>query len=110
MLFLTVFINAETMKALAAKLEIVNEQLARITERRRKNRRAAYIAVLLIGIVMLASQIHSNFMVNEAVGIIGGADGPTSIIVSSSGVNVIYQIFSAVVIVFSLIGIYRTKR
>ena len=100
----------EQLKALAAKLELVNEQLARITERRRKNRRTVYVGILFIGIVMLAMQIHSGFMVRDAIGIIGGADGPTSILVSSSGVNEVFLLFTAAVLAVSIIGIYRTKR
>ena len=46
---------------------------------------------------------------NEAIGIIGGADGPTSIMVATMEPTLI-SIPAVVVLVVAAIGIYRTKK
>lgn len=44
------------------------------------------------------------------IGIIGGADGPTSIIVSTSDDFWIYAVITAVVIIAIIVSILRIKR
>lgn len=74
------------MKAIAAKLERLNEQYAQNCEHRRKIRRIVYftIAILSVGILLsegiaYAYGIYANATLKDpSLGIIGGKDGPTT--------------------------------
>ena len=80
------------LQILAAKLEILNEQFARQAARRRKMWRVVFTAlgcVALIIFLMSAFDVVSWFTrqimqqgISDGAAIIGGADGPTSILVS----------------------------
>ena len=80
------------LQILAAKLEILNEQFARQSARRRKTWRIVFIvlgAVALLTFLVSAFGVASWFThqvvqsgIEEGVAVIGGADGPTSILVS----------------------------
>ena len=109
------------LKAIAAKLEVLNEQFAKRSETRRKVWRAIFIAVgalalfsliqMVIKVVWLQIVINSVGNIGDAsTSIIGGADGPTSILVAT--VTAWYGVIAvaAIVVVVAIIGICKTKR
>lgn len=107
----------EPVQAIAAKLELLNEQLAKRSERNRKIWRMVFVGVgvfALIGIVKeILGAVHlyqTNEMLNSTEAIIGGADVATSILVS----NITFQEFSFAVTIIAaiaaVIGIYHTRR
>jgi len=109
--------EAVDVKAMAAKLELLNRQLAKQNETRRKLWRGICIVVLVFagtvllgeGIEFLCSQrlIHS---MDESTAIIGGADGPTVLMVASV-VNPLEEwFFAAIAAIAAGIGIYKTRR
>lgn len=113
--------ESSDLKTIAAKLEVLNEQFAKRNETRRKVWRAIFIAVgvlalfvliqMLIKVVWLQTVINSVGNIGDAsISIIGGADGPTSILVATvtAGYGVIAV--AAIVVVVAIIGICKTKR
>ena len=109
------------LKEIAAKLEILNEQFAKRNEHRRKLWRAVFI---LLGVFVIFSigydvivQIAIRQLMNisnadaTSVAIIGGADGPTSILVSSRlGFGTVKFIVMLLLGIVSFVGIYKTRR
>ena len=106
----------DRIKELSEKLELLNEQFARRTERTRKLWRCLSIAGLILSLLIVlfiwivGNQIGQSFLVPNSIGVIGGADGPTSIYLSSTGPNPLLIIFFLCVAVLSLIGLWQTKR
>ena len=107
----------ESVKALAAKLEVLNEQFAKRSERKRKIWRVVFsvIGILaLIGLVQeLLSFIHLhqfNNMLESSESIIGGADKATSIFVSNSSIQGFTAILTVIVGVVAVVGLYHTRR
>ena len=80
------------MKSILEKLTLINEQLARSAQAKRKALRAVCIGVIVIifiyfGINLILSPLFSTANVTveqDSIGIIGGADGPTAVFVSGS--------------------------
>jgi putative transcriptional regulator len=115
-------INESNEKAeiqrISAKLELLNEQFARQNEAKRKHQRIAFLIMgiaalgyLLADLVIWLSKYNllHTMEENEAIGIIGGADGPTAIMVATMEPTLI-SIPAVVVLVVAAIGIYRTKK
>ena len=109
------------LKAIAAKLEVLNEQFAKRSETRRKVWRAIFIAVgalalfsliqMVIKVVWLQIVINSVGKIGDAsTSIIGGADGPTSILVATVTARYGVIAVAAIVVVVAIIGICKTKR
>jgi len=109
------------LKAIAAKLEVLNEQFAKRSETRRKVWRAIFIAVgalalfsliqMVIKVVWLQIVINSVGNIGDAsTSIIGGADGPTSILVATVTARYGVIAVAAIVVVVAIIGICKTKR
>lgn len=103
--------TTDSVHAIAAKLELLNEQLARRCEQTRRNWR---IVFAVIGVLSLTALIQEGLQLfylhqeQDALNIIGGADGPTSILVTTSpGLSALLPILAGIV---SLIGLYRTRR
>lgn len=66
-----------------------------------------FFTLLLTTILFIYSKIHSKSIENTAVGIIGGADGPTQIYISSDNdkflvVGVIIVIVSVLITIFKV--------
>ena len=107
----------EELKEIAAKLEILNEQFAKRSERQRKIWRAIF---MILGVVLLLAFsyelvgfLYFQFVmdtINADPSIIGGYDGPTSIYVSNISFKTGKLILMLIAIVLSVIGIYRTRR
>lgn len=107
----------ESVKALAAKLEVLNEQFAKRSERKRKIWRVVFsvIGILaLIGLVQeLLSFIHLhqfNNMLESSESIIGGADKATSIFVSNISIQGFTAILTVIAGVVAVVGLYHTRR
>ena len=109
--------EAPDLKTIAAKLEILNEQFAKQNEKRRKLWRTAFI---VIGVVAALSLVQSMIPyifslisaneINDAITIIGGADGPTAITVAKASYKNGVQIAAILGIILSIIGIIQTKQ
>ena len=109
--------EAENVKELSAKLEKINEQLAAQSEKRRKIWRVGYIAVGLLSLPNIFGTVFRcihfcqiNNTLDDSVSIIGGADGPTAILVSAAPVRGLHLILSIVLLIAAVIGFYATKR
>ena len=112
----------ETIGVLSAKLELLNEQYSKQSERRRKIWRAIFVVVgiaaglSLIKYLFLFSTIFrfQNMMGassgDASVTVIGGADGPTGIFVSSLFSMFLPVIITILVTVGALFGIYYTRK
>lgn len=108
--------NSE-IKAIAAKLELLNEQYAIRSDRRRKIWRAVFVAVIVLcSITVLFEIIDFVYWrsvmedINTSTSIIGGFDGPTSIYLSSVSIKTGTVIVAIVAMVISIIGLYKTNR
>lgn len=107
----------EDMKALSAKLELLNEQFAKQSESRRRIWRTVFIAIAVIaGTILLGELIEFIYTqavmnsIDESTSIIGGAVGPTRILIAGT-VNPIGEwIFALIAAVAAGIGIYRTRK
>jgi len=108
---------ADSVAELAVKLESLNQQFAREAEGRRKRRRAGFAllgAVSLLGLLRGALGAIHLFRANQALAntrsIIGGADGPTAILVSGPFLQAIPLLLAAAAAIAAAIGLYRTRR
>lgn len=101
------------LKLIAAKLELINEQLARQNERRRKLWRAVFIAVLVLAVLLLLRVVFSVALylnITQTSTIIGGADGPTAILVASS-LSKLWPIpLGLAALAVAIVGLCRTRR
>ena len=108
----------QELKAIAAKLELLNEQFAARCERQRKLWRGIFVllgaAALLVLLFRLANLLHYQAAMERMWAdrtIIGGNDGPTNILCTS---DTLFQtgawIAAAAVAVIAGIGIYKTRR
>ena len=105
------------LQEIAAKLELLNEQFARQQERKRKIWRTVSILAAILALGSLAIEIAIRIGIaaaqssaNTSVGIIGGADGPTTIFVAASPLGIESLVLLVVILVVSVIGILRTRR
>lgn len=109
------------LKTIAAKLEVLNEQFAKRNETRRKVWRAIFIAVgalalfsliqMVIKVVWLQIVINSVGNIGDtSTAIIGGADGPTSILVATVTARYGVIAVAAIVVIVAIVGICKTKR
>ena len=105
------------LKILANKLEIINQQIAKQNESRRKNWRILFIVgcviavcVLIWSLIVYVSMQSLGSAMDESIAIIGGSDGPTSILVSNPSVRLLPIMIGLTVLVISVIGICKTRR
>ncbi|MBQ8187764.1 MAG: helix-turn-helix domain-containing protein [Clostridia bacterium] len=107
----------EDLKALSVKLELLNEQFARQNETRRKIWRVIFVAIAgIAGAVLLGELIQFIYTqavmnsIEESTAIIGGADGPTRILIAGT-VNPIEEwVFAVIAAAAAGVGIYKTRR
>ena len=109
-------VNSE-LKVIANKLEVINEQILKYNESRRKTLRAIFVVISIFASCILLSSIISSiyllFAINEAgadAAIIGGADGPTAIFVSATRFKPLPLVASIIATVISVIGICKTRK
>ena len=111
--------DVPTVRALAAKLELLNEQFAKRAERSRRLWRwafgtvicAAAIALLFELVPFIVAIVSANVSLGSSgsIGIIGGADGPTAILVTSTLVSWPAMLVTALFLVAAIIGFRKTK-
>ena len=113
--------ESSDLKTIAAKLEVLNEQFAKRNETRRKVWRAIFIAIgvlaLFVLIQMLIMVVWLQTVINNvgnfgdvSTSIIGGADGPTSILVASMTARYGVIAVAVIAIIVAIVGICKTKR
>lgn len=107
----------ETVKTIAAKLELMNEQFAKQNERRRKIWRTVFVILGVIAAVGLVKEVldfihvyQFNSAVDSSLSIIGGADAATNIYVSSISLDMLSSLMAVLIAVVSGIGIYHTRK
>ena len=105
------------IKALAAKLELLNEQFAKRNETRRKVWRIIFIVLGVLALLSIARGLTEyiyflNAMdeINSSVSGIGGFDAPTDIYVTNVSLKISGIIITVILAVVSGIGIYKTRR
>lgn len=105
------------LKIIASKLEMINEQIIKQNESRRKVWRTLFItATVLAGMVLLGSLgifLHQQFALQGLHGdaaIIGGADGPTAIFVTNTNFHPMPSVLALLVAILSIIGICKTRK
>ena len=113
--------ESSDLKTIATKLEVLNEQFAKRNETRRKVWRAIFVAIgvlasfsliqMLIKVVWLQTVINSvgNFS-DASISIIGGADGPTSILIATVTARYGVIAVAVIAIIVAIVGICKTKR
>lgn len=106
--------ETESFKAIAAKLELLNEQFARESERKRKIWRTVFVVLCIAAaftlLLQIGSLIHHSIAHEASVGIIGGADGPTRIFITTALPDPYSIALTVVVVIVTAFGIYRTRR
>lgn len=103
----------EPTKAIAAKLELLNEQFAKRSERNRKIWRIVFVAIGLValaGIVNKLSLLFEMLRVNSSTPIIGGADAATQMYVTGSSSHWTGLIITILAGIVAVIGIHHTRR
>ena len=105
------------LKVLSEKLELLNEQFARQNEKRRKIWRAVFVAIGIVACVVLLGELiefiftqTSISSMDESIGIIGGADGPTQIMVARAVNPISDWIFALIGVITAGIGIFATRQ
>lgn len=110
--------DTPTVAELAARLEELNTALARRAETRRKGWRIAFLMLLVFSLLSLGFSIWLSLppallwsSIGHDVGIIGGADGPTAILVSDAVFK--DELAKALLILLTaaaIIGLVKTRR
>lgn len=105
------------LKAIAAKLELLNEQFAARCERQRKLWRAGFLLLGAAALLLMLRQLIEWFSDQAAeriwadMTIIGGNDGPTNILCGS---NTLFQtgtwVIAVTAAIAAVIGIYKTRK
>lgn len=105
------------LKAIAAKLELLNEQFAARCERQRKLWRAVFVLLGAAALLMLLFQLADVIYYWAAMEhiwadttIIGGNDGPTNILCGSTLVQTGTWVLSVAAAIIAGIGIYKTRK
>ena len=105
------------LKAIAAKLELLNEQFAARCERQRKLWRAVFLLLGAAALLMLLFQradVIYYWAAMERIWadmtIIGGNDGPTNILCGSTLVQTGTWAVAVAAAVIAGIGIYKTRK
>ena len=104
-----------SLQALAAKLEVLNEQFAGQAKRRRRIWHVIFIVLACIVALNVAlglfTFIQMTVAVDQSVSVIGGSDGPTAILVSRSpmGMALTTLALQAMLLAACVVGIVRTK-
>ena len=105
------------LQALAAKLELLNEQFAKRNESIRKTWRILFIVLGVLAIACIVKDLIGDIYylfsmdeINASTSVIGGIDGPTEIYVSGGSMKIGKILILVIIAVASAIGIYKTRR
>ncbi len=111
--------DTSEIRALSAKLELLNEQFAKHNEKKRKMWRVIFIILGALALCSIAKtaveQIYFLKMMADmngtvGVSIIGGADRPTYIYISNANFEIKNILGSILLAGISALGIYKTQR
>lgn len=107
----------ESVKTLAAKLEVLNEQFAKRSERKRKIWRIVFAVIGILALVGLVQELlefghlhQFNNMLESSESMIGGADKATSIFVSNISIQGVSAIMTVIAGIVAVVGLYHTRR
>ena len=111
-------VQEETLQTLSARLEKLNEQFARQNELRRKAGRVVLVVLCVLAFVILVTLVMGYVLTaqmlteveSSTIGIIGGADGPTSILVKATPPQLLPILVLVVLIAGLGAGIWSTRR
>lgn len=105
------------LSAIAARLELLNTQLAKLNEGRRKLWHCIFTVICVTGavalLISLTELIRCGLMmsnVDENIAVIGGYDGPTNIYVADVKLDVVALLLCVAVIIISVVGLYKTRK
>ena len=105
------------IKAIANKLAIINEQIAKHNELKRKILRTFFIIISVVATCALLGTLINviyyqivNNDINTGTSVIGGYDGPTNIFVARTEFRFAPFIISLVGAVVAFVGIYKTRK
>ena len=109
--------NGETEQQVIARLGTpeqfaagIEEQFGIDRKKRLKTRTIIWTTIcLVVAVIVFSVYLTKQQELNGALGIIGGADGPTAIIVSGPGIDVplVMLMIAAAAVVLAVIGIVR---
>lgn len=111
--------SASDMRSVLEKLTLINEQLARSAQAKRRALQAVCIAVIaIVGLYMAFLLVLGIYMASganvsvsgDSVGIIGGADGPTSIFVSVQFGHPLALIIMVIALIAAVAGLVYTRK
>lgn len=109
--------EASDMRIVLEKLTLINEQLARSAQAKRRALRAVCISVIAVAGMYLVLDLLINCLpvfVNNveasSIGIIGGADGPTAIFVSGIFGHPLAFIVLAAALIAAVAGLVYTRK
>lgn len=109
--------SEQIIKDLTARIELMKKEAHIRGEHTRKLRRALFIVLAslcaIVLFIFLTTVISEHIITNtsSSIGIIGGADGPTSIIVTSRiSPRLLIPVFAAVLFAASVVGIVLTRK
>lgn len=107
--------EASDMRIILEKLTLINEQLARSAQSKRKVLRTVCIAVIAIvalyfAFLLLVGSIAAVDVPSDSIGIIGGADGPTSIFVSVQFGHPLTLIIMVIALIAAVAGLVYTRK
>lgn len=104
---------AQTIDMIAAKLEVLNAQVARQAEQRRRGWRCCFAALLvgaLLGLAALAAEAGYGWYATRQLaareGLIGGADAPAQMWISGNGAWLAATLCGLA----GLFGLWQTRR
>ena len=106
-------VPAMEVEEIAEKLELLNRRFADMLEKRRQRWRIFFLLLGIVALAWLIPTVHFAIASGQgaaSVAIIGGADGPTSILVSSAKPAVWQMGLSGALIVVAAIGLIRNRR
>lgn len=111
-------VGENDIKIILEKLTLINEQLARSAQAKRKALRAVCIGVIVItllyfGINLIVALLFSTANVTierNSIGIIGGADGPTTVFVSGSFSHPLIFILMISALIAAVAGLVYTRK
>lgn len=109
--------ESDVLQVLAARLEQINDQFARQSERRRKVWRIVFLVLGIMAVGALAMTLAEHLYLQSVTNamaadtaIIGGADGPTSILVTGISFHTGRLIAAVIAAAISIAGLWRTRR
>lgn len=106
----------DVLQRISDRLEELNGQFARMNERRRRAWRIFWIVLCILAVLVLLlclfgyAQTNLYYSGGGSVGIIGGADGPTAVLVAGSVPSVTEVIAVVCMLLVCGAGIWVTRR